>query len=106
MASIIRNVVSGMEYGNEGKKKWTQCGIMIEKDGRFYIKLNHMPLFTADADGIFFSVFDQDHNEKKQRREPSASKDPQPNRNLARDTKEGGRGRDPEPDDFSDDIPF
>ncbi len=86
MASIIRNVVHGQEYGNEGKKKWTQCGIQIEKDGRFYIKLTHLPVVPNDQEGHFFSVFDQDHNKKP--------------RSAA------GASIDPNPEDFDDDIPF
>lgn len=70
MASKIRNICSGKPYGNEGKKRWTQVGILIEKEGRFYIKLDHLPLFTDDAEGIFLSCFDQDHRSK--------SRDPQP----------------------------
>lgn len=85
MASIIRNIVSAQEYGNEGKKKWTQCGIMIEKDGKFYLKITHLPVVPTDAEGHFFSVFDQDHN---------------------RDRKPASSGNDPKPEDFDDDIPF
>ena len=80
MASIIRNIVHGIEYGNVGKKRWTQCGILIEKDGKFYVKLTHIPLSANDTEGMFFSVFEQN------------SKPASP-----------PRGQE---EDFSDDIPF
>lgn len=73
MASIFRNIVHGQEYGTEGKKKWTKCGVLIEKDGRFFVKLTHMPLAPNDEDGMFFSCFDADHNEKQQ--EPAKQKE-------------------------------
>ena len=86
MASIFRNIVHGQEYGNEGKKVWTKCGTLIEKDGRFFVKLSYIPLVPTDGDGIFLSVFGQDHN----KREEKVSKD---------------SGSFPD-EDLSDDIPF
>ena len=82
--SIIRNIVHGREYGNEGKKSWTKCGILIEKEGRFFVKLENLPLTGGDDDGIFFSVFDQDHNKDKE----ASQQTPADN------------------DDLDDDIPF
>lgn len=81
--SIFRNIVHGLEYGNEGKKSWTKCGTLIEKDGRFFVKMTHMPVHS-EPDGIFFSVFDQDHNKDKEASQETSADN----------------------DDLDDDIPF
>lgn len=91
MASVIRNICYGQKYTSRGEEriKWHQCGILIEKDGKFYVKMQMIPVGIDPDGGIFFNVFDQNHG---------------------RDGG-GGGGRNTrtvpdEPEDFDDDIPF
>ena len=54
------NVSNGIEYGQEGKKKWTNCGVLIvDEDGRMSIKLDYIPV---NFNG-WLSVFDQKKKE-------------------------------------------
>jgi len=64
MVSRVRNIVYGRKYQSQGeeKVKWYQCGILIEKDGKFYVKLEMVPVGMDPDQGIFFNVFDQNHN--------------------------------------------
>ena len=64
----IKNIVHGKEYVDnrtgETKRKWTQVGILIEKDGKQYVKIEMLPVACEEDGSFFFSVFDQDHNRK------------------------------------------
>ena len=51
----FKDVVHGIEYGEEGNKKWTKCGVLMIDDDRMSIKLDYIPV---DSNG-WFSVFDQ-----------------------------------------------
>ena len=52
----FKDVVHGVEYGSEGKKKWTKCGVLMEnEEGRLSIKLDYIPV---EFNG-WLSVFDQ-----------------------------------------------
>ena len=57
-----KDVVFGREYGTEGKKAWTKCGVLIIDDGKISLKIEFMPV---DFNG-WFNVFDQ----KKKEEEP------------------------------------
>lgn len=81
MASTIRNIAYAHKYESNGeeKVKWLQCGVLIEKDDKFYIKLEAIPVGQNPDGGIFFNVFDRDHNrggDKNRRDVPGEDIDP------------------------------
>ena len=61
-----KDVVYGREYGNEGKKNWTKCGVLIidHDNDRMSLKIEVMPV---DFNG-WFSIFDQKKKEDRTRR--------------------------------------
>lgn len=77
MTSVIKNIVYGQKYTSQGEErmKWTQCGILIEKDGRQYIKMQFIPIGIDPDGGIFFNVFEQGHGRDRNRQDVPADSD-------------------------------
>ena len=64
----MKNIVVRRTYEKNGEEKvsWDNIGILIEKDGKQYIKLNSIPL-NRDW---FASVFEQEKKEDKESDRP------------------------------------
>ena len=58
----FKDVCHGVEYGTEGKRKWTKCGVLMIDGDKINLKLEYVP--TTDFNG-WLSVFDQDRKDKK-----------------------------------------
>lgn len=60
--NTIKNVVSGRPYEKDGQKKtaWTKHGVLIEKDGKQFIKLESYPLPNENGE-VWLSVFEQEN---------------------------------------------
>ena len=57
----VMNISHGIEYGTEGKKKWTTLGaLFIRDDGGMSVKFDYAPPV-----GEFLNVFEQKKPEKK-----------------------------------------
>ena len=71
-----KDVVFGREYGTEGKKSWTKCGVLIidHDSDRMSLKIEVMPV---DFNG-WFSIFDQKKKEDRQQRQSNFDDDDTP----------------------------
>jgi len=75
-------VASLGEYQKDGetKRKYANVGLVIEKDGKFYLKMTH-PVTVNDAGGVvnFFSLFeprpqgDRPKNQTRPAAEPASN---------------------------------
>ena len=57
--TVFKDICTGRRYTKNGEEKtaWTRVGVLIEKDGRQYVKLEAYPLPNADGE-VFLSVFE------------------------------------------------
>lgn len=81
------------EYTNrhgETKSKYKNCGALIQKDGKIYIKLDAIPIHESEPWNGWFQCF-----EPRQPHEQAADT------HARQQAKAAAKG-----DDFNDDIPF
>jgi hypothetical protein len=63
MATVIGDICAATgKYmkGNEEKTSWMKCGVLLETDKGFRIKLDGIPVGGGEGQGIWFSVFPRD----------------------------------------------
>lgn len=92
MATIIGDIVApGGKYLKDGQEKtrWLKCGVLMQTDKGFRIKLESLPVGGGSEQGLWLNVFEKDD---KPRPQGSSS-------NNRQDTKNDGYETD-------DDIPF
>ena len=70
MATIIGDIMcpTGKYTTQDGQEKnrWLKCGIMLQTDNGFRIKMEAMPVGVADFEG-WFSVFDKKNDQPNQK---------------------------------------
>ena len=68
MATIIGDIMcpTGKYNTQDGQEKtrWLKCGIMLQTDNGFRIKMEAMPVGVADFEG-WFSVFEKKNDQAK-----------------------------------------
>ena len=68
MAKLIGNLCAPTgKYIKDGEEKtsWTKCGVLLETEKGFRVKLDTVPVGGGEQ-GIWFSVFDQDNKGDRQ----------------------------------------